>query len=92
VNRPGELEPAADSVQQETPGPGLGSNPPVLVAQDLDVQRVLREARCCLDEVIADIADIAAVLANYKAWLAVPEFLRGERDRVFWQGTPFEPD
>ena len=92
MNRPGELEPAAHSVQQETPGAGRGSNPPLLVAHDLDAQRVLREARCCLDEVIADISDLAAVLANYKAWLAVPEFLRGERDPVPWPGTPLDPD
>jgi hypothetical protein len=53
---------------------------------------MLREARGCLDEVIADIEDLAAVIANYKAVLAVPEFLRGDRDRVYLQGGSFDPD
>ena len=92
MSGPGELKPAANSVQETTPGAVGGPVAASFVATDLDARRMLREARGCLDDVIADIQALALVIENYKAWLAVPEFLRGERDRVWWQGGPFDPD
>jgi hypothetical protein len=44
---------------------------------------LLREARNCLDEVMADLCEVEGALASFKAWLAVPpEFRRKDHDRV----------
>jgi len=63
--------------------PARVSPTPPFPAVDLGSQRLLREARSCLDEVMTDLFDVEHALARFKAWLAVPpEFRRKDHDRV----------
>jgi hypothetical protein len=78
----GELAPDDLDVRQGIPG-DTSRHSRISIAEDLEGKRLLREARSCLDEVIADIRDLEAVLASYRAWVSVPApFLRAEKHRV----------
>jgi hypothetical protein len=51
-------------------------------AIDIESRRLAREAKGCLQEVLADMRDLEVKLARFRAWLAVPAEFRRARDRV----------
>ncbi|HXH20433.1 MAG TPA: hypothetical protein VNN10_00260 [Dehalococcoidia bacterium] len=66
----------------EGPRPRDKTSAPALPTTDLELRRLAKQARACLQEMLADLCELESVLARFQAFLAVPPEFRRAHNRV----------